>query len=59
MIFTWDTTDLCVVFKWWHIRTTVGLWISLIAIVALGAGYEYLRCYTRAYLAKTGTFVES
>lgn len=43
MLFTWDTTDLCVVFKWWHVRTQTGLMLTLAAIVALSAGYEYLR----------------
>lgn len=47
MIFTWDTTDLCIIFKWWHIRTSLGLWISLAAIVGLGAIYEYLRAWGR------------
>lgn len=47
MIFTWDTTDLCVVFRWWHIQTTQGLLLSLLAIVALGAGYEFIRYRAR------------
>ena len=47
MLFTWDTTNLCIVFKWWHIQTTIGLWLSLLAVVALGAGYEYIRKYSR------------
>lgn len=43
MLFTWDPTNLCVVFKWWHVRTTPGLILTLLAIIALSAGYEYLR----------------
>lgn len=43
MLFTWDTRNLCIVFRWWHIRTTPGLLLSLLAVVALGAGYEALR----------------
>lgn len=49
MIFTWDTTNLCVVFSWWHIRTTPGLVFSLLAIVMLAAGYEALRAASRRY----------
>lgn len=43
MIFTWDSTDLCVVFDWWHVRNTFDLVLTLIAIACLSAGYEYLR----------------
>lgn len=49
MLFTWDTTNLCVVFRWWHIRSTPGLLISLLAIVALAAGYEGLRSLSRRF----------
>lgn len=43
MLFTWDSNNLCVVFKWWHVRTTLGLYLTLVSIVLLSAGYEYLR----------------
>jgi copper transporter 1 len=49
MLFTWDTTNLCIVFERWHIRSTSGLIFSLIAVVALGAGYEALRESIRRY----------
>lgn len=49
MIFTWDYNNLCIVFKQWHIRSTTGLVISLLAIVAIGAGYEALREAIRRY----------
>ncbi|KIH86999.1 solute carrier family 31 (copper transporter), member 1 [Sporothrix brasiliensis 5110] len=49
MLFTWDTNNLCIVFRWWHIRTTPGLILSLLAVVALGAGYEALREGIRRY----------
>jgi copper transporter 1 len=49
MLFTWDTTNLCIVFKQWHVRTTPGLIFSLLAVVALGAGYEALREASRRY----------
>ncbi|KAL1861698.1 copper transpport protein [Diaporthe australafricana] len=49
MLFTWDTTNLCIVFKQWHIRSTAGLLFSLIAVVLIGMGYEALRAGTRRY----------
>lgn len=49
MLFTWDTTNLCIVFSQWHIRTTAGLLFSLVAIVLVGMGYEALRAGTRRY----------
>ena len=49
MLFTWDTTNLCIVFRQWHIRSTFGLIVSLLAVVALGAGYEALRAASRRY----------
>jgi len=49
MLFTWDTNNLCIVFRWWHIRSTPGLIISLLAVVALGAAYEALRSASRRY----------
>jgi copper transporter 1 len=49
MLFTWDTSNLCIVFKWWHIRTTPGLILSLLIVVALSAGYEALREASRRY----------
>jgi len=49
MLFTWDTNNLCIVFRQWHIRSTAGLIFSLLAVVALGAGYEALREGIRRY----------
>lgn len=43
MIFTWSTDNLCVVFRWWHIRTHTDLLLTLVAVVLLGMGYEYLK----------------
>jgi copper transporter 1 len=43
MIFTWDWRNVCVVFKWWHIRTFSDFLISFIAIVLLTAFYEYIK----------------
>jgi copper transporter 1 len=49
MLFTWSTQDLCIVFKGWHIRSTGGLLLSLLAIVLMTAGYEAVREMSRRY----------
>ncbi|KAK0618517.1 CTR2 long splice variant [Bombardia bombarda] len=49
MTFTWDTQDLCIVFRQWHVSSTAGLFLSLLAVVALVAGYEALREAIRRY----------
>ncbi|KAH6853432.1 Ctr copper transporter family-domain-containing protein [Chaetomium sp. MPI-CAGE-AT-0009] len=51
MLFTWDTTDLCVVFRQWRITSTLSLVVSLVAVVAICAGYEALREGIRRYEA--------
>lgn len=49
MLFTWDTHNLCIVFRQWHVRGTFSLLVSLLAVVALGVGYEALRAGIRRY----------
>ncbi|KAG6087025.1 hypothetical protein E4U31_002010 [Claviceps sp. LM219 group G6] len=49
MLFTWDTKNLCIVFRQWHVRSTPGLIASLIAVVLLAMGYEALRALSRKY----------
>lgn len=49
MLFTWDTTDLCIVFRGWHISSTPVLIFSLLAIVLMTAGYEAVREASRRY----------
>jgi len=49
MLFTWNTKNLCIIFRWWHIQTTPGLILSLLAVVALTALYEALRSASRRY----------
>ncbi|KAI9682892.1 MAG: hypothetical protein M1829_006328 [Trizodia sp. TS-e1964] len=49
MLFTWDTTNLCIIFRQWRIHDTLSLLLSLFAIVALTAGYELVREITRRY----------
>lgn len=51
MLFTWNTKGLCIVFKWWHVSSTLSLIVSLIAVVAIVAGYEALREGIRQYEA--------
>ncbi|KAF2085686.1 ctr copper transporter family protein [Saccharata proteae CBS 121410] len=51
MLFTWDTTDLCIVFRQWHITSTFSLIWSLLAVAALCAGYEAVREVSRRYEA--------
>ncbi|KAF1912579.1 Ctr copper transporter family-domain-containing protein [Ampelomyces quisqualis] len=51
MLFTWDTTDLCIVFRGWRISGTGSLIASLLAIVLLTAGYEAVREASRRYEA--------
>jgi copper transporter 1 len=49
MLFTWDTEDLCVVFRWWHVRGPWSLFFTLLGVVALGISYEFLRHIARKY----------
>ena len=49
MLFTWDTNNLCIIFRWWHISSTLTLLISLAAVALLTAGYELVRESSRRY----------
>ncbi|KAG9244453.1 CTR2 long splice variant [Calycina marina] len=49
MLFNWQTSNLCIIFQWWHIQTTGGLLFSLIGIVGLTALYEAIRAGSRRY----------
>ncbi|KAK9451734.1 Ctr copper transporter family-domain-containing protein [Limtongia smithiae] len=49
MLFTFDSTDLCIVFPWWHIRTGLGFAISLMTVVGLSMLYEYIRFIASVY----------
>jgi solute carrier family 31 (copper transporter), member 1 len=59
MLFTWDTTNLCIVFRQWHVRSPTSLVFSLVAVVFLGVGYEALRSMSRRYEAALAKRVES
>jgi copper transporter 1 len=49
MLFTWNTENLCIVFRQWHVKGNASLVFSLLAIVAICAGYEALREGSRKY----------
>lgn len=49
MLFTWSTHNLCIIFPSWRITSTLSLLFSLLAIVALTAGYEAVRELSRRY----------
>jgi solute carrier family 31 (copper transporter), member 1 len=59
MLFTWDTTNLCVVFRQWRITSNLSLVVSLAAIVAICAGYEALREGIRRYEATLSKRVDT
>ncbi|KAL7792961.1 Ctr copper transporter family domain-containing protein [Trichoderma ceciliae] len=59
MLFTWDTTNLCIVFRQWHIRSNTSLVLSLIAVVLIGIGYEALRSVSRRYETSLATRLET
>ena len=49
MLFTWDATNLCIVFQWWHVTSTASLILSLVAVALLTAGYEGVKNVARRY----------
>jgi len=59
MLFTWDTRNLCIVFRQWHITGTGSLIFSLLAIVAIGVGYEALREGIRRFEVLTAKRAET
>jgi len=58
MLFTWSTQDLCIVFRGWHVTGTFSLIWTLLAIVALSAGYEAVRELSRRYESETAIRLE-
>lgn len=63
MLFTWSTKNLCIVFPQWRITGPFSLFVSLLVIVLLTAGYEGVRQVTRRYEAghvqRVGGFIGS
>jgi len=58
MLFTWDTTNLCIVFRSWRITGIGTLILSLVAVMALTAGYEAVRELSRRYEARHTSLIE-
>lgn len=58
MLFNWDTDNLCIIFRSWHIKSPLSLFISLLAIVALVAGYELFRAAVHRYALRAKQRVE-
>lgn len=52
MLFTWDTKNLCIVFRSWRITGPISLLLSLLAVILLGVGYELVREMARKYESK-------
>ena len=59
MLFTWDTTNLCIIFRWWHVSSTFTLLISLVAIALLTAGYEVVREVSKRYETSSAEYANS
>jgi copper transporter 1 len=59
MLFNWDTDNLCIVFRQWHIRSTTSLIFSLIAVVLIAVGYEALRSISRSYEAAVAKRIQT
>ena len=59
MLFTWDTTNLCIIFRWWHISSNLTLVFSLFGVMLLTAGYELVRDLSRRYEASSEEYMNS
>ena len=59
MLFTWDTTNLCIIFRSWRITGFGSLVWSLVAVAALTAGYEAVREASRRYEARQAAMFEN
>lgn len=59
MLFTWDTNNLCIIFSSWRVTGLWSLLISLVAIMALTAGYEAVREAARQYEARHDANMEN
>ncbi|KAI8971064.1 Ctr copper transporter, partial [Pilobolus umbonatus] len=43
MLFNLDTTNVCIIYEWWHIRNTSDFMLSCVVVFCISAFYEYLR----------------
>ena len=53
MHFAWETTNICIVVRQWHVRSILGLVVSLLAVTTICAGYEGLRQAIRRFKTST------
>ncbi|KAL1311702.1 hypothetical protein AAFC00_001804 [Neodothiora populina] len=49
MLFTWETKNLCIIFRGWQVTGTLSLIGTLMGIILLTAGYELVRELARRY----------
>ncbi|EME79429.1 uncharacterized protein MYCFIDRAFT_34933 [Pseudocercospora fijiensis CIRAD86] len=49
MLFTWNTKNLCVVFEGWRVTGVWSLIYTILAVIALTAGYEAVREASRRF----------
>jgi hypothetical protein len=49
MIWNWQTSNITVVFSFWHIESLWNLWISCLVLCALAVGQEHLHWRRIAY----------
>lgn len=59
MLFTWDTTNLCIIFRGWRVTGIWTLILSIIAVMALTAGYEAVREASRRYEQRHAAIMEN
>ncbi|KAK3648768.1 copper transpport protein [Elasticomyces elasticus] len=59
MLFTWDTQNLCIIFRSWRVTSTFTLVLSILGVMALTAGYEAIREASRQYEERHAAALES
>ncbi|KAF1814025.1 Ctr copper transporter [Eremomyces bilateralis CBS 781.70] len=59
MLFTWDTNNLCIIFKSWRVHNTASLIGALVGVILLTAGYELVRELARRYEARSERRIEA
>jgi solute carrier family 31 (copper transporter), member 1 len=59
MLFNWDVENVCIVFSSWQVKGWGTFLLSLIGVVALTAGYEFVREMSRRYEASSSEYLNS
>ena len=59
MLFNWDVENVCVVFSSWRVTGWGTFLISLLGVIALTAGYEFVREMSRRYEASSAEYLNS